>query len=200
MQVWGARGLQKHFCCFFPACPKDTDSPTPCPHLIFCRQQEHLSHASFRYPAGGVYSLHFTDEEPKAQRGQTTCPMSHNPRISGGTLLGLKPRLQEAIPPGLLKKENKQASLWRDKSEVRGKGVPEERKLSQKPQHHLHARTTHTRLPGQWLLGHSPLPAPHMSEVQRGGLSQSCSCGDLVFRVTFFFPQDYLNKESTSAP
>lgn len=61
------------------------------------------------------FTPHFTNEEPKAQRGRTTCPLSHSTKIQQGTLPGAKPRpgvatgtgraggpLQDAIPPGLL--------------------------------------------------------------------------------------------------
>ena len=49
------------------------------------------------------FTLHFTDEEPEAQRGKPA--LCHTPQDQRGTPAWPQARLQEAMPPGLLRKK-----------------------------------------------------------------------------------------------
>lgn len=94
-------------------------------------------------------------------------------------------------------KNKKQASLWRDRSEVGGKGVPEKRsrKHSQKPHHHLHTRTTHTPA-GSVTPGALPLPCiSHVKGVKSKVVIVSWLVVTRFSKLRSFFPKTVLIKK-----
>lgn len=97
----GDRGPQKHICCFLPTCPKDTDQLPSV--LISSFVDKNIFHMPHLGTPQLEFTLHFTDEEPEAQRGQPA--LCHTPQDQRGPLLGLKPGCRRQCHSGLLRRK-----------------------------------------------------------------------------------------------